>query len=192
MSEDRTKETKDPRSFEERVFARFDAIDERFGRFEERVEGRFTAVEIRITKLEARQLDTKPIWERALAEIAELNRAIREQSSEFQTGIDSLRTDLRSEFQTGIDGLRTDLRSEFQTGIDGLRTDLRSEFQTGIDGLRTEMKAEFASVRHKMEHELRGVARKIDALNQNLFEIRADQLYVDRRLEELETQIDRT
>ena len=177
MSEDRTKETKDPRSFEERVFARFDAIDERFGRFEERVEGRFTAVEIRITKLEARQLDTKPIWERALAEIAELNRAIREQSSEFQTGIDSL---------------RTDLRSEFQTGIDGLRTDLRSEFQTGIDGLRTEMKAEFASVRHKMEHELRGVARKIDALNQNLFEIRADQLYVDRRLEELETQIDRT
>ena len=162
MSEDRTKETKDPRSFEERVFARFDVIDERFGRFEERVEGRFSAVEIRLTKLEARQLDTKPIWERALAEIAELNRAIREQSSEFQTG------------------------------IDGLRTDLRAEFQTGIDGLRTEMKAEFASVRHKMEHELRGVARKMEVLNETFLQIQADQKYVDRRLEELETQIDRT
>ena len=32
MSEDRTGETKDSRSFEERVFTRFDLLDERFGR----------------------------------------------------------------------------------------------------------------------------------------------------------------
>ncbi len=118
MSEDRTKEVKDPLSFEERVFARFDSV------------------EIRITNLEDRQYDTKPIWERALAEIAEL----------------------------------------------------RSEIRTDIEGLRTEMKAEFAGVHHRMEHELRGVARKIDVLNQTFLQIQADQRYVDRRLEELETQ----
>ena len=148
MSEDRTKETKDPRTFEERVFARFDAVDDRF----DRVEGRLASVEIRITNLEERQYDTKPIWERALAEIAELS-------------------------------------SKFDTEMGRLRTDIRSEFQTGIEGLRTEMKAEFASVRHKMEHELRGVARKMDVLNDTLLQIQADQRYVDRRLEELETQI---
>ena len=45
-------------SFEERVFARFDALD-------------FTLkkLDARLQKLEAKSLDTKPIWERALAEI---------------------------------------------------------------------------------------------------------------------------
>jgi hypothetical protein len=55
MSEDRTMETSDPRSFEERVFARFDAIDERLN-----------DVDARLEKLEAKQYDTKPIWEQAL------------------------------------------------------------------------------------------------------------------------------
>ena len=153
---------------------RFDAIDERFDRFEERVEGRFTSVEIRITKLEARQLDTKPIWERALAEIAELSRAIREQGSEFQTGMENL---------------RTDLRSEFQTGMENLRTDLCSEFQTGFESLRVEMKAEFAAVRHEMDHGLRGVARTVDTLNHNVLEMQTYQRYVDKRLEILETEV---
>jgi chromosome segregation ATPase len=94
MSEDRTKEVNDPRSFEERVFARFDTVDERF----DRVEGRLSAVEIRITNLEARQYDTKPIWEQALAQIAETNRTIQELRSEFQTGIEGLRIELKSEF----------------------------------------------------------------------------------------------
>jgi hypothetical protein len=109
-------------------------------------------MEIRITNLEDRQHDTKPIWERALAEIAEL-------------------------------------RTDFQTGFEGLRTDLRSEFQTGIEGLRTEMKAEFEAVRHEIEHGLRGVARTVDTLNHNVLEMQTYQRYLDRRLEELETQI---
>jgi predicted nucleic acid-binding Zn-ribbon protein len=134
MSEDRTKETKDPRTFEERVFARFDTVDGRF----DRVEGQLSAVEIRITKLEAKEFDTKPIWERALAEIAEL----------------------------------------------------RSEFHTEIEGLRTEMKADSESIRHTMEHELRRFGRKMDVLNQTFLQIQADQRYFDRRLEELETQIE--
>ena len=67
MSEDKTAETKDSRSFEERVFARFDVV-----------EGRLSNVEIRIGKLEDRQYDTKPIWEQALAAIAETNQRMRE------------------------------------------------------------------------------------------------------------------
>jgi hypothetical protein len=130
MSEDRTKKLNEPNSFEER----------------------FDRMEIRITNLEDRQHDTKPIWERALAEIAEL-------------------------------------RTDFQTGFEGLRTDLRSEFQTGIEGLRTEMKAEFEAVRHEIEHGLRGVARTVDTLNHNVLEMQTYQRYLDRRLEELETQI---
>lgn len=67
MSGDRTVD-QDGRSFEERVFARFDAIDSRLGGVESRLEG----VETRLEKLEAKSYDTKPIWERALAELLEL------------------------------------------------------------------------------------------------------------------------
>ena len=70
MSEDRTGETKDSRSFEERVFTRFDLLDERFGR-------ELSDVTIRIGKLEERQFDTKPIWERALAAIVEIHDELK-------------------------------------------------------------------------------------------------------------------
>jgi hypothetical protein len=55
--ENLTAEQPDARSFEERVFARFDAIDARLTKLEEAAE--------------RRAMETKPIWERALAEIAE-------------------------------------------------------------------------------------------------------------------------
>ena len=129
MSEDRTKKLDEPNSSE----ARFDRM------------------EIRITKLEERQHDTKPIWERALAEIAEA-------------------------------------RLESRTNNEVLRTEMKADIQ----GLRTEMKAGFAGVHHMIEHELRGVARKIDVLNQTFLQIQADQRYVDSRLEELETQTKET
>lgn len=167
------------------------------------MEGRLTSVEIKVTKLEDRQYDTKPIWERALAEIAETNRRIGELALEMragnqalrlelQTANEALRNDLRFEFLTVSEALRNELRSEFQTGIEGLRLDLRSEFQTGIEGLRKEMKTEFASVRHTLAHELRGVARKIDTLNHNFLEMQTEQRYLDRRLEELESQLKTT
>lgn len=53
MNEEPTRKLPDDRSFEERVFARFDAVD------------------ARLEKLESRNYDTKPIWERALKEILE-------------------------------------------------------------------------------------------------------------------------
>ena len=74
MSKDRTRDLPDRRSFEERVFARFDRIDTRF----DRVEGRFDGLDSRVQSLEARALDTKPIWERALAEILEVKQGVVE------------------------------------------------------------------------------------------------------------------
>ena len=77
MSEDRTKEMNDARSFEERVFARFDGVDERFDKVDERferIEGRLGSVEIRIGKLEERQYEERLRWEQVLAAITELNQ----------------------------------------------------------------------------------------------------------------------
>ena len=63
MSDNPTRETPDTRSFEERVFARFDSLDERTGRLETKVDaldGRLTALE---EKVDARLRETRPIWE---------------------------------------------------------------------------------------------------------------------------------
>ena len=61
MSEERTRDLPDNRSFEERVFARFDAMEARFdamqGRsdaMEARFESRFAAIDARFDKLESR------------------------------------------------------------------------------------------------------------------------------------------
>jgi len=61
--DDKTQNLPDTRSFEERVFARFDAMDARF----DSMETRFDSVETRLTTLEdkvdARLRETRPIWE---------------------------------------------------------------------------------------------------------------------------------
>lgn len=83
MSEENTQNLPDTRSFEERLFARFDALDSRMGRMEarmERMEVRLDDLTTRVERLEAeserRAVETKPIWERALAEIAALSQKV--------------------------------------------------------------------------------------------------------------------
>ena len=87
MSEEHTRDLHDGRSFEERVFVRFDAIESQFNRrfdgLDQRVESlnegvrslddRVRSVE---TQAEKRSLETKPIWERALAEILEVKEGL--------------------------------------------------------------------------------------------------------------------
>ena len=79
MSEAHTANLPDTRPFEERVFAQFDAMNARLDTLKATFEARFDAVDarldcldVRVHALEARALDTKPIWERALAAIAEV------------------------------------------------------------------------------------------------------------------------
>jgi ubiquinone biosynthesis protein UbiJ len=65
MSEEETQNMNSSRSFEERVFARFDAIDTRL-----------SDLDSRLQKLEQKSYDTKPIWERALAEILAMSQKL--------------------------------------------------------------------------------------------------------------------
>jgi uncharacterized phage infection (PIP) family protein YhgE len=202
MSEDKTKETKDARSFEERVFERFDSSDERFDRV-------ISAMDIRITKLEKRQYDTKPIWERALAEIAETNRKVdllqlaiegvrketRDSISELRAEMNDNTGNLRTELKENITGLRTEmnenmsgLRTEMNESMSGLRNEMNSEFAS----FRQEMRSEFAAFRQEMKHAIHGVGYKIEALTTTFFQVQADQLDVECRLQELESKVERT
>ena len=70
MSEEQTQNLPDGRSFEERVFARFDALDARLDSMETRIGD----MDGRLQVLERKAYDTKPIWEQALKEIAEVRR----------------------------------------------------------------------------------------------------------------------
>ena len=74
--EETTHNPPDGRSFEERVFARFDSIDERFNA----VDAGLRDLNSRVQKLESeserRDADTKPIWERALAEIIDVGEKV--------------------------------------------------------------------------------------------------------------------
>lgn len=83
MNKDSTQKLPDGPSFEERVFARFDALDARLQRLEERqerMEARLDALE---TQAERRALETKPIWEQALAEILEVKEKVADLDRKF-------------------------------------------------------------------------------------------------------------
>jgi BMFP domain-containing protein YqiC len=98
MSDEPTRDLPNNRSFEERIFARFDAMEARFDKLETRfdalearVEVRFNAVdarldrlEIRVQALESKALDTKPIWEQALVEIVEVKESIYDIKRKFE------------------------------------------------------------------------------------------------------------
>lgn len=94
MSEDTTRDLSDNRSFEERVFGRFDATDARFDGMDRRFDGmnarfdtvdaRFDGLDVRVQALESKALDTKPIWERALVEIVEVKESIYDIKRKFE------------------------------------------------------------------------------------------------------------
>jgi FtsZ-binding cell division protein ZapB len=110
MSEEVTHNMPDSRSFEERVFARFDALDARLQTFDARLQ----SLEF---KAEQRALETKPIWERALAEIVEVKErltSLEQISTQMMRKIDVLSKDmltLRAE-QAGIEDRLDKLESK--------------------------------------------------------------------------------
>ena len=90
MSEERTRDLPDNRSFEERVFARFDAMEARFDARFNAIEKRLDNLDSRVQALESKALDTKPIWERALAEIL----AVKERVESIERKLDVLTLDM--------------------------------------------------------------------------------------------------
>ena len=83
MSEELTRELPDGRSFEERVFARFDAMERRFNARFDAMDVRLDGLDRRIQALEAKAFDTKPIWEQALAEILEVRKGVEDLNRKF-------------------------------------------------------------------------------------------------------------
>ena len=106
MSDETTQNMPDGRSFEERVFARLDSIDSRLQSLE--------------NQAERRALETKPIWERALAEILEVKErlgALEQASNQMVRKIDVLGKDmltLRAD-QTGVENRLDKLESNLTT-----------------------------------------------------------------------------
>lgn len=83
MSEEITQNISDPRPFEERVLALLDSMNTRLKILEE--------------QSERRAMDTKPIWERALAEISEVKdevREVKEKVSNIERKFDVLTHDM--------------------------------------------------------------------------------------------------
>ena len=159
MTENKTKEMNDSRSFEERVFARFDVV-----------EGRLGTVEIRLGKLEERQYDTKPIWEQALAAIAEVS-----------SRLDSVNTRLVS-----MDARFDSMDARFDS-MDARFVSMDARFDS-MDARFDRVDSRFDKLETDMDDGFRRVAFKMDVLNDALLEVRAEQRYLDRRLEKLESQ----
>ena len=98
MSDPNTDKMDGKRPFEERVFARFDAVDSPLNEFEARfdnVDARFDAVDSRLQKLEIRAYDTKPIWEQALREIVDTRRELSKRLDRIEAITIETRADLR-------------------------------------------------------------------------------------------------
>ena len=100
------------RPFEERVFARFDAVDSAIRNLDWRLQTlevraddtnsrlqtlgvRADDTNSRLQTLEVRAYDTKPIWEQALKEIVETRRELSKRLDRIEAVVYETRSDLR-------------------------------------------------------------------------------------------------
>ena len=126
------------------------------------------------TKVDERLLDTRPIWERALAEIGELrttSEQVNKRLDELRTGQYELRTE-QDQIRTGLEQLHSG-QEKLGTGQDQLRT--------GLDQLRTDLREEMKIGFHKFE-------RQLMRLSKDFLEFRAEHDMLEDRIEKLEPQ----
>ena len=83
------------RPFEERVFARFDALDSAIRDTDSRLQKLAVDTDSRLQKLEIRAYDTKPIWEQALKEIVDTRRELSKRLVRIEAVVYETRSDLR-------------------------------------------------------------------------------------------------
>ena len=84
MPAEDTEEMNGKRPFEERVFARFDALD-----------SAMRDTDSRLQELEIRAYDTKPIWEQALKEIIQTRRKLSRRLDRIEAITHETRADSR-------------------------------------------------------------------------------------------------
>jgi len=150
MNEEPTKDLSGKESFEERVFARFDAAD-----------ARFDSVDARLEKLESRAYDTKPIWERALAQIMETGLEIGEIRK--KVGV----------IETKVAVIETEV-AEVKTEVAGMKA--------GYAGIRNEL----TDVRRELRHDIK---QKLDLILKFLLEDREDIRDAEDKIRQLETKL---
>jgi predicted nuclease with TOPRIM domain len=133
MSDNPTREIPGSSSFEERVFARFDALDARMGRFEAQVESRFDSLETKVNaldsrlssvenkvdaldgrltaleeKVDSRLRETRPIWEGVLARLTGIETELSTLNRQFNSLVlDFFRLRVRVEKLEGDAGTQT-------------------------------------------------------------------------------------
>jgi chromosome segregation ATPase len=164
MNDEPTQNFSETRSFEERVFMRFDAVD---GRLE---------------RLESHSYDTKPIWERALTEIHET----RMELGEVKAGLGVLTTDV-SVLKADVTGLKNDVTG-LKNDVTGLKTDVTG-LKTDMAGLKNDMgglKNEFSDAKREVR---RQVTKRLDQIQVYQLEYREDIRGAYERIEKLETKV---
>jgi DNA repair exonuclease SbcCD ATPase subunit len=106
MSQEITSDLNGDRPFEERVFARFDGLEEYL-----------RSLDSRVQVLESSRYDTKPIWERALKEILETRVELKETRDELKGEVKEIRFELKEtrdevkETRVELKDLRYDLNT---------------------------------------------------------------------------------
>ena len=141
-----------------------------------------------------KQLDTKPIWEQALIAIAETNAAMRNGFAIVGNAIDQInaRLDVMDKRFDSVDARFEAMDKRFDSvdarfeaidkRFDGVDTRLEA-IDKRFDGVDTRLK----TLSTELNDGPRGVERKIEVLNQDLLELKADQRYVDSRLQKIES-----
>ena len=157
MNEERTKDLPNQKSFEERVFARFDAFD-----------ARFDTVDTRLEKLESRAYDTKPIWERALAKIMDMDLEV----GEIKTKVGVIGTKV-TVIETKVALIETDVAV--------LKTDV-ADMKTGYVSVRNEL----TDVRRELRHDIKDT---LNLILKFLLEDRDDIRDVEDKIRQLETKL---
>ena len=151
-------------------------------------------VKVRIETLEktinARSLETKPIWERALAEIAETRGELAETRAELKREIGEVRAELKREIGE-VRAELTETRTELKREIGEVRAELaetRAELKREIGEVRAELMETRAELKAEMKDGFRKLGSKMEVLNEDLLTLRADQRLLDRRVESLESK----
>ena len=131
-------------------------------------EVRLEAIERTATR---NSLETKPIWERALAEIAETRGELTEVRAEL--------TEVRAEL--------TEVRAELTV----VRSEI-AEVRVEIAETRAELKGEIAETRGELRAEMKDgfrlMASKMEVLNEDLLTLRGEHRLLDRRVQNLESK----
>ena len=171
MNEETTRELPDRTSFEQRVFARFDSMD-----------NRFDGVNARLEKLEARSYDTKPIWEKALAAIMETGLEV----GELKNKIGVIETKVEA-IETKVDVIGTKVEA-IETKVDVIETKVGS-----LEGDVAALKKDYGNLHNELVESQRDfkvkLTRRIDLVLEVMIDNRDGWRAADARLAQLESKL---